>query len=128
MLNLASSSLLATLPEAARFVAYAALGWLIAEGVTRETISTLVRSVLPISLVVLALVAAGVLLGWLLVRFGIMDPATAYLATSPGALSQMGALGVAVGADASMVVVVHTVRVVLLVALAPIVARLAGLS
>lgn len=116
----------AELPAAGRFLAYAGVGWLIGQGVTSETVRTLGRSLLPITLVVGALLAFGVGLGWLLVQLGVMDPATAYLAASPGALSQMAAVSASVGADAGLVVAVHTLRVVLLLVAAPFIGRLAG--
>lgn len=126
LLNLSATTGASGLPSAARFLAYAALGWLIGQGITRETVHTLVRSAGAVTVVVVALLAFGALLGWLLVRAGVLDPATAYLATSPGALSQMAAVGASVGADASVVVAVHTLRVVALAIAAPFIGRLAG--
>lgn len=114
------------LPGPARFLAYAALGWLVGQGVTRATLAQVGRSFVPVVAVVVALLLFGLLLGWVLVRLDVMDPATSYLATSPGALSQMAAVAASVGADATLVTTVHTIRVVVLLLLAPLLGRLAG--
>lgn len=116
----------AQLPRAAEFLAYAALGWVVGQGVTRETLAQVGRSIGPVAAVVVALLLGGLALGWLLVRFEVMDPATSYLATSPGALSQMTAVAASIGADATLVTTVHTVRVIVLLLLAPLLGRLAG--
>lgn len=112
------------LPDPARFLAFAALGWLVGQAFTRETIRVLSRSLVPIVGAVVALLVFSAVLGLLLTRVAGLDPATSYLATSPGALSQMSAIAASVGADASVVVTVHTLRVVSLMVVAPWIGRL----
>lgn len=116
----------AELPASARFLSYAALGWLVGEGVTRDTLAQLRRAALPVLVVVAVLLVVGLALGWALARLGVMDPATAYLATSPGALTQMAAVAKVTGADAALVTTVHTTRIVVLLVLAPVIGRLSG--
>jgi uncharacterized membrane protein AbrB (regulator of aidB expression) len=53
-----------------------------------------------------------------------MDGTTAFLASCPGALSQMAALATSLDANAPLVAAVHTVRVIVVVLVAPYVARL----
>lgn len=113
------------LPDAARFFAYAGLGWLVGQGVTRATVAELRESLGLISMVVVALVLVGLALGWVLAHFGVMDQRTAYLAASPGALSQMSAVAVSLDANVTTVVTVHTIRVVALILLSPLIGRLA---
>lgn len=127
LLNVVGTEALAaaTLPPPLRFASFVALGWFVGQGFTRETVATLRRSLLPILVVVVALLVFGAALGWVLIRLGVLDPATAYLATSPGALSQMSAVAATVGADATLVVTVHTVRVIVLIIAAPLIGRLA---
>ena len=110
-------------PEAIQFLALGALGWGIGAGITPETLTTLRRAALPLTLMVVALLGFAGLLAFVVTRLGIMDGTTAFLAASPGALSQMSGLARAVGADAALVVAVHTTRVVALVIVAPVVAR-----
>lgn len=112
------------LPSSLRFAAFALLGWAIGQGVTPETLQTLRDRLVPMVLIVGALLVFGALVALLLTRLGILDGTTAFLAASPGALSQMSALGTALQADATLVAAVHTMRVVTLVLLTPIVARL----
>ena len=107
-----------------RFAAFVALGWAIGEGVTRGKLAELGRSAAPLLLIVVALLVVGGLLAALAVALGWMDGTTAFLAASPGALSQMSALAAAMDANAPLVAAVHTVRVVAIVLVAPVVARL----
>lgn len=83
LLNLSMRTGASGLPPSARFLAYAALGWLIGQG-TRDTAQTVANSAIAVTLVVVALLGFGALLGWVLVHAGVLDPGTAYLATSPG--------------------------------------------
>lgn len=122
-LNLITDGAAVELPSSLRFAAFALLGWAVGQGVTTETVRTVRVSLVPIVLTV-ALLLFGALLAVLLTRFGVFDGTTAFLAASPGALSQMSALGQGLGADATLVATVHTVRVVTLVLVSPIVARL----
>ncbi len=123
-LNLITDGGVVELPSPLRFGAFALLGWAVGQGVTTETVRTVRDSLVPIVLTVAALLLFGALLAVLLTRFGVFDGTTAFLAASPGALSQMSALGQGLGADATLVATVHTVRVVTLVLVSPIVARL----
>jgi uncharacterized protein len=107
-----------------QFLAFAVLGWSIGESVTRGAARQLASQILVISIIVVVLVLAGAVLAVLLSRFGPLDGTTAYLATSPGALSQMAALASDTGADGLLVVTVHTIRVITVVLVAPVVIRL----
>jgi uncharacterized protein len=122
VVNLAGRPAVET-PGALRFAAFVALGWAIGQGVTTDTLRSLRAGALPLVLIVLALVVVGGLLAALVVRWGWMDSTTAFLAASPGALSQMSALADALGANAALVAAIHTVRVVVVVLIAPAVAR-----
>lgn len=111
------------LPRSLTFLAYVGLGWAIGYGVTRSSLGELRRAALPILGVVLALMVVGGLLAALLVSFAKIDVVTAYLAASPGALSQMTVLSKETGSDTLLVVTVHTVRVIAVLLAAPLVTR-----
>jgi membrane AbrB-like protein len=113
-----------TLPGGPQFVAFALLGWAIGQGVTRDTVGVLWRAGLPLLGVVAALVVFGGLVALAVTRLGFMDGTTAFLASCPGALSQMGALATSLGANAPLVAAAHTVRVIVVVLVSPHVARL----
>jgi membrane AbrB-like protein len=110
------------LPDWARFAAFAAIGWLLGQQFTRETVATLRAAVVPVLIVVTSLLIAGGLVALLLRRFG-LDAGTALLAASPGGISQMAALAADTGANAPLVVTAHLVRVISVVITAPFLVR-----
>lgn len=120
-LNLGLSTTV-TVPSWASFAAYVVLGWSIGQGVTRKTVGSIADSFVPIMLTVVVLLTVGGLLAWALVSWGRFDPVTAYLAASPGALSQMVALSKEMGASSLIVVTVHTVRMLTVLVAAPLIA------
>lgn len=119
--NLAGSSTF-PLPEWVRFLSFAALGWLLGQGFTRETLVSLKEAALPITVIVVSLLTATVLITLVLRALGV-DLATAFLASSPGGISQMGAIAADLGADAPVVVTAHLMRVITVVVIAPLVAK-----
>lgn len=122
-LNLSSRAGVADLPGLAEFFAFAALGWSIGTGFTPETLAGLRAATVPVLLIVGLLIGAGALFGWGLSVLTDIDPVTAFLAASPGALSQMVAVSAATGADSLLVVTVHTVRLFAVLVVSPFVVR-----
>ncbi len=112
----------AELPEWSRFLAFAAIGWALGQQFTRESLDTLRASLVPIAIVVGGLLLAGGLIT-LVLRAAGLDPATAFLAASPGGISQMAAISAAVGANAPIVVTAHLLRVITVVGTAPLIVR-----
>ena len=110
------------LPDWARFGAFAAIGWLLGQQFTRDTVTTLKSAVVPIAIVVISLLVAGGLVAIGLRVWG-LDAATAFLAASPGGISQMAALATDIGANAPLVVTAHLVRVIAVVSTAPFLVR-----
>ncbi len=76
---------------------------------------------LPVVLSTLLLVGIGLLVSVLLVHFGVLDIASAYLSSSPGAMSAM--LGLAVDSQANLPVVMafHFFRVFFVILTAPVI-------
>ncbi|MGF1665505.1 MAG: AbrB family transcriptional regulator [Acidimicrobiia bacterium] len=105
------------------FVAFVILGWELGSQVTRSTLEQVRGAAVPIGFVVIGLLVAAGLLAVVLHRAG-LDPVTAFLASSPGGISQMAALSTELGGNAVVVSVVHLIRVLAVVLTAPIVARL----
>ncbi|MEQ8719086.1 MAG: AbrB family transcriptional regulator [Acidimicrobiales bacterium] len=122
--NIAVTAGAATLPGWSRFVAFAVLGWLIGQSMTRETLVSLRADLWSITVIVGSLMAVSAVVAIVLTRTGVLDGTTAFLASSPGGLSQMTALGNALDADVAYVATVHLTRVVLVLLSAPLVARL----
>jgi membrane AbrB-like protein len=106
-----------------RTAAFVVIGWELGSQVTSETIDTVRRAAIPIIVVVFGLLVASAVLAWVLHLAGV-DVVTAYLAASPGGLSQMVALSTEFGANAVVVSVVHLIRVITVILTAPWIARL----
>jgi membrane AbrB-like protein len=112
------------LPSSIRFVAFAVLGWMVGQSIDRDSLSELQSSLVVVAVSVGVLVVVGGLLALVLTRWGGVDQGTAYLATSPGALSQMVALSEEARADTLLVVTVHTARLVAVILVSPVITRL----
>lgn len=112
----------ASLPPPVRLLAYGVVGWMLGQDISRESLSIMSRAAGPIAFVVVLIVGTGGVLAWILYRWAGLDPTTAYLATSPGGISQMAILATDTGARGSLVAVVHLARVVTVVLITPFVA------
>lgn len=111
------------LPAAVTTGVLIVFGWIIGQGITVEVLRSLLDRagyVLAAASLLLAFEAG---LAFIAVRLGVLDPATSFLATSPGGLAQMTALSEAIGADTAFVVALHTLRVILVVALSRVILR-----
>ena len=114
------------MPGAVRFVALIVIGWDLGTRFNRELLASVSNNLVPLVLVVAAFLVMGWMLAWILWRLGLMDPATAVLATSPGGLVQMGALTSEMEANAALVVGFHLLRIVSVLLSAPVVSRFAA--
>lgn len=113
----------ARMPPTAAFLTYVGIGWLVGQSLTRDVLRDIFSNAIPVVGSAIGLLAVGAILAFALTRIAGLDYVTAFLATSPGGLSQMSALGTAVGADLGLVVAVHLVRVFSVLLLAPAVVR-----
>lgn len=120
-LNLSGLSV-AHVPEWARFLSFVGIGWALGQQFTRDSLQILRESFVVIVVVVAGLLIAGGLL-MLLLRLTGVDVATAFLAASPGGISQMGAISADVGAVVPVVMTTHLIRIFVVVLTAPIVVR-----
>lgn len=117
-LNLAGRPVPAMAPGG-RFVAFVILGWIIGSQFTPDTLAVVRAAVIPVALSVVALVLSGAAVAWGLCVLTGVDPASAFLAASPGALSQMAAVSDELGANVAFVTTMHVVRVVAVLLIAP---------
>jgi uncharacterized protein len=113
-------------PGALRFLALVVIGWDLGTKFSRQMLAAVSGNLVPLVLVVAAFLVTGWILAWVLWKLGLMDPATAVLATSPGGLVQMGALTSEIKANVALVVGFHLLRIVSVLLSAPFVSRLAG--
>ncbi|MFD1523486.1 AbrB family transcriptional regulator [Pseudonocardia yunnanensis] len=125
-LNLAGWSFGATPPTLIVEVAYAVIGWQAGVRFTRESLR-MVLGVLPLATALIAaVIVACAGLGLLLTGLTGATPLETYLATTPGGIYAVLATAVSSGANATFVVAVQVLRLVLMLLVAPLLARLVG--
>lgn len=89
-----------------------------------EMLKTFTKVIIPLVSSTVILVGVGILLSILFARLGLMGMSTAYLSTSPGAMSAIVWLALDSHADAPVVVSFHFFRVVFVILTAPILLKL----
>jgi len=105
-------------------VAQSVVGCLVAMTLTPSTLAALGRDWLAILTVIVLVVAAGGLVGYLLVRSGALPGNTAAWGASPGGAAAMTAMAEAYGADVRLVAFMQYLRVFVVVLTASGVSRL----
>lgn len=112
-----------TLPPWLLAMSYAFLGWSIGLGFTREILVRASRALPLVLLAILVMIGTSGALALVLVRVAGIDPLTAYLATSPGGLDSVAIIGASSKVDLSFVMALQTVRLVIVLAAGPALAR-----
>ena len=107
-------------------VAYAAIGWQAGTRFTRESVRTVARSLPIAGVLILAVIAVCAGLGLLLSRLTGVSPMDGYLATTPGGIYAVLAAAVSSGGDVTFVSAVQILRVVVMLAVTPYLARWLG--
>jgi len=124
-LNLAGWSLGATPPDLLVEIAYAVIGWQAGVRFTRESLRVVI-GVLPLATgLIVAIVAACAGLGLLLSAVTGATPLEGYLATTPGGIYAVLATAISAGTNVTFVVAVQVLRVIVMLLVAPALARLA---
>jgi membrane AbrB-like protein len=114
----------AVAPQVLVELAYAVIGWHAGVGFTRESLRTVI-GVLPVAAALIAAVVglcAG--LGLLLSRLTGTTALEGYLATTPGGIFAVLAIAISAGVDVTFVVAVQVLRVIVMLLVAPAMARL----
>lgn len=105
-------------------LAYAALGWYVGLGFNRAIFLYALRAVPKLLLATLLLIGLCALSAWLLTQVLHIDPLSAYLATSPGGLDSVAIIVVGSHADVPLVLAAQTLRLFLVLATGPTLARM----
>ena len=100
-----------------------AVGTLIGSGLTAATLQEMRHLWRPALLITLALLAAGILIGWWSSRLLGINLAVGLLGATPGGLTGMSLAGEEMGIGAA-VAVLHTVRLVAVLVVMPLLVRL----
>jgi len=108
-------------PKTFTFVLQVFLGIMVGASFQPGMLKVMGRVVFPVITSTLLLVGTGLLLSMVFTRMGLLDMGTAYLATSPGAMSAL--LGVALdsGKDAAVITCFHFFRVVFIILTMPLI-------
>jgi uncharacterized protein len=105
------------------YAAQAVLGCLIARAITPAIVVAFFKDGPLFVGVILAIVGASSLIGWLTSRWGALPGSTAVWGTAPGAASAMMIMAEAYGADAQTVALMQYLRVVFVASAASLIAR-----
>lgn len=106
-------------------ISYAMIGWHIGLGFTRQALRDAMRALPQILGSIAALLVFCGVLGWVLSRALGIDPMTAYLATSPGAMETIAIIAAATdNVDLSFVVALQTARFLVVLLAGPPLTRL----
>lgn len=125
-LGLTGYSFGASPPELVVEVAYAVIGWQAGVRFTRAALRTVVGALPLATALIGAVMVACAGLGLLLSRLTGVTPLEGYLATTPGGVYAVLATAISAGGDVTFVVAVQVLRVVVMLLVAPVLARLVG--
>jgi membrane AbrB-like protein len=126
VLNLTGWSFGATPPDVVVEVAYAVIGWQAGARFTRESLRTVV-GLLPLAIgLIAAVIVACAGLGLLLSSLTGATALDGYLATTPGGVYAVLATAISSGGDVTFVVAVQVLRLIVMLLIAPLIARFVG--
>ena len=112
-------------PDVVVELAYAVIGWQAGVRFTRDSLRTVI-TVLPLaSLLIVAIIAACAGLGLLLSAATGTTVLEGYLATTPGGVYAVLATAISAGGDVTFVVATQVLRVIVMLLVAPVLARFA---
>jgi membrane AbrB-like protein len=109
------------IPKSYAFLVQVLLGIMVGASYTPEIGRMFGKIILPIVASTLVLVAGGLLVCMVLAKLGVLDIQTAYLSTSPGAMTVLVSLAIESQANPPVVLAFHFFRVVFIIVTAPLV-------
>lgn len=111
-------------PVALQWLAYALIGVQVGLRFTRASLAAITRMLPVVLLLMVGMILATALMGSLLALLTPVDGLTAYLATTPGGLFAVLATAADAGSDTTYVMAVQLVRLLVILAFTPLLARL----
>ncbi len=109
------------IPKGFTFALQVFVGIMVGATFQPELFHAMKKIALPVIISCVILVGAGVLMAVIFTRLGLLDIGTAYLGTSPGAMSALIVLAFDSQAQPMLVVCFHFVRVVFVILTAPLI-------
>ena len=111
------------LPRPYRLLVQILLGIMLGASFHPEMIKTFHKMLLPIMVSALTLIITGLILTVIFTKTGILDQTTAYLGTSPGAMTSLIMLAAETPADAPLITCFHFFRLLIVILIAPYVLK-----
>lgn len=108
------------MPKGFNFFLQIALGIMVGASFQPDMVPALKKLFFPVLASTVTLVGMGILLSIIFTRMGILDAPSAYLGTSPGAMSALIVLAFDSGSSVTLVVCFHFFRVVFVILTAPL--------
>lgn len=112
------------MPWRFNFILQVALGIMVGSSFQPAMLPVLKKLFFPVLASTVTLAGVGILLSIIFTRMHILDAPTAYLSTSPGAMSALIVLAFESGTSATLVVCFHFFRVVFVILTAPLFLKL----
>ena len=109
------------IPQGFTFALQVFLGIMVGATFQPELLHVMKKIALPVIISCVVLVGAGVLMAAVFAKLGLLDFGTAYLGTSPGAMSALIVMALDSGAHPMLVVCFHFFRVVFVILTAPLI-------
>lgn len=117
-----------SVPVPLQWLAYALIGMQVGLRFTRASLASITRMLPAVLLLMVGMILATALMGSVLAWLTPVDGLTAYLATTPGGLFAVLATAADSGSDTTYVMAVQLVRLLVILALTPLLARLLSRS
>lgn len=112
-----------TVPEPVEWLAYGLIGVQVGLRFTRASLRSIARMLPAVTAIIVGMIATTAVMGALLAWLTPVDGLTAYLATTPGGLFAVLATAADSGSDVTYVMAVQLVRLLVILALTPLLAR-----
>ena len=109
------------IPKGFTFALQVFLGIMVGATFQPELLHVMKKIALPVIISCVVLVGAGILMAAVFAKLGLLDFGTAYLGTSPGAMSALIVMALDSGAQPMLVVCFHFFRVVFVILTAPMI-------
>ena len=116
-------SLTWNLPVQYNFVVQILLGVMLAATFQTSMLKVFAKMAVPIILSTLLLIMTGAISALIFAKFGLIDFPTAYISTSPGAMTSLVVLASEAEIDAPLVTCFHFFRLLLVIATAPFILK-----
>ncbi len=109
------------IPKGFTFALQVFLGIMVGATFQPDLLHVMKKIALPVIISCVILVGAGILMAAVFAKLGLLDFGTAYLGTSPGAMSALIVMALDSGAQPMLVVCFHFFRVVFVILTAPLI-------